>query len=139
MRFEGEVKQGTCIVSGYEGALGAESKFARRDANDAAEHFTEVALIHEARAGAGFQHSEVRIAKELLGPLNALAKHMLVRRNACALLESSSEVVEVQLRDLCQFVQLEIFGDIGVDVLHHSPQARRRETASKFVHLRFSI
>ena len=139
MRFEGKVTQGICIVSGDAGALGAESIFARCDANDAAKDLTKMALIHKARAGTGVENGEARIAKELLGPVNALAKHMLVRRNARALLEPSGEVVEVQLRNLCEFVQLEIFGDVGVDVLHHSPQTRRRETASKFVQLRFGV
>ena len=73
-------------------------------------------LIHEACAGASFQHRNSPIAKKLLCALNALAEHVLLRAKACALPESSGEVVKVQPRNLRQCVQNEAVGKICIDI-----------------------
>ena len=59
----------------------AHAVFAWGNPYHSAKHFAEVTLIDKAGASAGLKHRKVRFAKKLPGPVNATAKHVLVRSN----------------------------------------------------------
>lgn len=87
--------------------------------DEPAEDFAEVALVDEAGAGAGFNDGHLRVEKKPLCLLYALAEHVLVRALAYALLERSSEMVEVCVGDFGQRGELELVVEIGVDIVEH--------------------
>lgn len=93
-------------------------------ADEAAKDFAEVTLVDEAGAGAGFDDGHLRIAQKVLGLFDTLAKDVLVRALAYALLKGSGKVVEIGVGYFGEGGELQLISDIGLDVFEHLVEAR---------------
>ena len=101
---------------------------ARGDTGHAMENIREVAGRSKAEAAPDCGDRSIVSHQQSLRLLDPLVQDETVRRQAGAELEQPREVKHAHARDAAELGEPRVAMDVGVDVLHHAPQGRSRET-----------
>ena len=91
----------------------------RRQSHEPAKDIGEMTLISKAGSQTHFAQTDVRIAQQLLGALEATLQDELVRAAAGAALEELGEVKRTQIADLRELLQVQIAIEICLNVFEY--------------------